>query len=301
MVLNEHVPSTLASQRMSQQESPQASPAQPLTKPPAQLLAKPEAPHLQLNPQARVRFFHIGKSRTPLLVIDDAISDIDAWCAHAANQSFSRADAWYPGIRAALPASYYQPLLQALVPLVSQLVFALAQVGSGAGSAGNVPAIQAPTPLRLELEQAVYSLITEDPTALDVLQRLPHVDSVSVHKLALVHYLAPGEHGGTAFYQHLSTGLELLSDNTEPRYLAACQDFLNRHGVPHGYPSASMQLGPGAQYQVLQKVQYQQNRLLVYPGALLHAAEVLAQDIQADPALGRLTANLFFEWHADSA
>lgn len=281
-MLHEQVPSTLTGQRESRQASQAAQ------------LEQPPAPQLQLNPQARVRFFHIGKSRTPLLVIDDAISDIDAWCAHASSQAFSRADAWYPGIRAALPASYYQPLLQALVPLVSQLVFALGHAGSAAQS-------NAPAPLKLELQQAVYSLITTDPAALDLLQRLPHVDSVSVHKLALVHYLAPGVHGGTAFYQHLPTGLERLTETTEPRYLAACQDFLTRHGVPDGYPSASMQLQPGAQYQVLQKVQYQQNRLLVYPGALLHAAEVLAQDIQADPALGRLTANLFFEWHADSA
>lgn len=278
-MLHEQVPSTPASQRLSPGE-------------------QPPAPQLQLNPLARVRFFHIGKSRTPLLVIDDAISDIDAWCAHASSQAFRRADAWYPGIRAALPASYYQPLLQALVPLVSQLVFALGQAGSGVGSGVGSAA---PAPLKLELQQAVYSLITTDPAALDLLQRLPHVDSVSVHKLALVHYLAPGVHGGTAFYQHLPTGLERLTDTTEPRYLAACQDFLTRHGVPDGYPSASMQLQPGAQYQVLQKVQYQQNRLLVYPGALLHAAEVLAQDIQADPAIGRLTANLFFEWHANSA
>ena len=279
-MLHEQVPSTLTSQRLSPGE-------------------QPPAPQLQLNPQARVRFFHIGKSRTPLLVIDDAISDIDAWCAHASSQAFRRADAWYPGIRAALPASYYQPLLQALVPLVSQLVFALGQASSGVGL--GVGSAAAPAALKLELQQAVYSLITTDPAALDLLQRLPHVDSVSVHKLALVHYLAPGEHGGTAFYQHLPTGLERLTDTTEPRYLAACQDFLTRHGVPQGYPNASMQLGPGAQYQVLQKVQYQQNRLLVYPGALLHAAEVLPQDIQADPALGRLTANLFFEWHEERA
>lgn len=290
MVLHEHVPSTLANRVVTYEPTLVATPVEP------------QAPRLQLNPQARVRFFHIGKSRTPLLVIDDAISDIDAWCAHASSQAFRRADAWYPGIRAALPASYYQPLLQALVPLVSQLVFALGQAGSGVGSGvGSAAGTAAPAALRLELQQAVYSLITTDPAALDLLQRLPHVDSVSVHKLALVHYLAPGEHGGTAFYQHLPTGLELLTDTTEPRYLAACQDFLTRHGVPQGYPNASMQLGPGAQYQVLQKVQYQQNRLLVYPGALLHAAEVLPQDIQADPALGRLTANLFFEWHEERA
>lgn len=286
-MLHEQVPGVLANQL----ESPQASQAPQREQPPA--------PHLQLNPQARVRFFHIGKSRTPLLVIDDAVSDIDAWCAHASRQTFSRADAWYPGIRAALPASYYQPLLQALVPLVSQLVFALGHAVPVAGSA-NAPFAQAPTPLRLELQQAVYSLITTEPAALDLLQRLPHVDSVSVHKLALVHYLAPGVHGGTAFYQHLPTGLERLDETTEPRYLAACQDFLTRHGVPQGYPNVSMPLRPTTQYQVLQKVLYQQNRLLVYPGALLHAAEVLAQDIQANPAHGRLTANLFFEWHRDA-
>lgn len=273
-----------------------ASPAQPARLDDGEISAA--APVLQLNPQARVRFFHIGRSKTPLLVIDDAVLDVNSWCEYAAGLAFQKADAWYPGVRAALPASYYQPLLQALAPLVSQLVFALS------------PQPQAtPQPLRLQLLQAVYSLISTAPADLDLLQRLPHVDSVSEQRLALVHYLAPEPHGGTVFYQHLPTGIERVTAQTEPRYLAACQDYLQRHGVPSGYPQATSghamagqpspgqaASGHGSQYQVLQKVHYQQNRLLVYPGALLHAAEVLPQDILADVQHGRLTANLFFDW-----
>lgn len=237
-----------------------------------------DQPIVRLNPNARIRLLQMGLSRTPLLVIDDALENLEPLLAYARAQDFQAADAYYPGVRAPLPASYYQAVAPALAPLLAQMY------GPTQDS-------------RLQVQQAVLSLISTPASQLQPLQRLPHFDSSAPSKWALVHYLAEGEHGGTVFYRHNPTGIERLTPEHEARYFESCDAYLKQHGVPEGYPQARdpRQAAP-SQFQLLQKVGYQQNRLLAYPGAVLHAAEVLPQDVSSCPSKGRLTANLFLEW-----
>ncbi|MGY0650046.1 MAG: DUF6445 family protein, partial [Paraglaciecola chathamensis] len=51
------------------------------------------------------------------------------------------------------------------------------------------------------------------------------------------------------------------------------------------------------QFTLYDQVDYRPNRLVIYPGNLLHSGLIIPdRDISADPTEGRLTANIFIEF-----
>ena len=172
------------------------------------------------NPQARLQWLELGQSRTRALVIDDALTDLRQISQDAVAAAF-REDkgSYYPGIRAELPQTYARCLLEALYPLLLQLV-------------------QPPPEYRLIPQQWYLSLLTTPAAQLLPLQRLPHFDKAEPLHLAILHYLADGPHGGTGFFRHDASGVEKITPAQQQGYFSQLQQQLaTQGGAAAGFPA----------------------------------------------------------------
>jgi len=185
-------------------------------------------------------------------------------------QNFAKITPQYPGVRAELPSGARAAWLAALSPLLD------AHFG--------------PAPRGWEMH-AWYSLVTTPPAQLLPIQRLPHVDGTDPAQIAMMLYLHRTGHGGTAFFRHLSTGLESLTADTYPRYAAAVQAEYGRTGLPPAaYPTDG-----APHFARTHAVAGDFNEAVFYRGNILHSG-VIDNDapLSADPRTGRLTINAFF-------
>lgn len=106
-----------------------------------------------------------------------------------------------------------------------------------------------------------------------------------------MHYLNPGEFGGTGLYRHKPTGYENITVDRVEGYLQSARSFVDQQGqVKPKYFTESTE-----HYELIEKLDYQQNRLVIYPGSLLHSGYIddCSRDLSSDPKTGRLTANFF--------
>lgn len=215
----------------------------------------------------RIATERIGRDAQPLVVIDGFAADPDALRDAAIGARFDPAGQHYPGIRAPLPADYWQRQL----PVIARAM------GTSFGRFR-----------RLRVIDASFSIVTVDPAGLRVQQRLPHVDAYGEDRIALIHYLAPEDAGGTAFYRHRATGFETVDEARAPTYFAAVERDLAEY-APTGYIA-----GDTAAFAQTHATAARWNRALVYRSFVLHSG-VIAPDaaLSPDPASGRLTVTGF--------
>lgn len=214
----------------------------------------------------------IGEGESPLLVIDGVGEDIAALVETAAAMTpFPPAGAnSYPGLRRKImPAdaeavAYAQRTLRAVVPAINATF----------GMAG------------FDLLDASFSMVTAHPDALDPMQRSPHFDSVDPAHLALLHYVSGGEGSGTAFYRQRATGIERVTAANVSAFVATAA---REAEAARGYIA-----GSNAWFERIGFVAAAPDRLVVYPGSLLHSGHIPAEmPLGDDPRTGRLTANFF--------
>jgi hypothetical protein len=211
----------------------------------------------------------IGAERAPLLVIDNLLADPDELVDIAAAKSYGDVASYYPGVRAKVPLTFQQFLLDELRPeFVSTF---------GLGAA-------------LRFTSCHFSLITTPKERLTYIQRIPHVDSLFSDQLALVFYLFKADFGGTSFYRHCKTGFEVVDqarnseywshvqaeqpeiERSTPGYITGDTDFYTRIGHQDGVF----------------------NRLLVYRRTSLHCGAINPDFVpNSDPRRGRLSVNGF--------
>lgn len=209
----------------------------------------------------------IGREREAIVTVDGFHPDPDALRRAAALARFEPARRHYPGLRAALPDGYFDAVRAVLVPVI-------AQVFGHRGALGLI--------------DASFSIVTTPPDALDVAQRLPHVDAIDPDRIALVHYLCAGD--GTAFFRHRATGFETIDAARSPGYLAA----LAREERAHGPPPPAYIRDSTAQFERIAGVDARVNRAVIYRGAALHSGAISADaPLDPDPATGRLTITAF--------
>ncbi len=198
--------------------------------------------------------------------------------AQACLQNFAKITPQYPGVRAPLAPEVCRAWIETLAPLLD------AHFGPDRGAAQ-----------RGWTMQAWYSLVTTPPQALAPIQRLPHVDGTDADQIAMMLYLhrtgPHSNHGGTAFFRHLSTGLESLTAQDYPRYAAAVQTEYGRTGLP---PAAYTTDG-SPHFERTHVVPGHFNEAVFYRGNILHSGVIdNAAPLDADPRAGRLTINAFF-------
>jgi len=214
------------------------------------------------------RVDYVGQQREPVLVIEDAWPDAHNLVDIAATrQDFSHRSLYYPGLRSNAPPEY----AQAFVAQLSELICSTFSL-----------------PNALVITDSTFSLVTTPPEKLVPFQRVPHFDSTDPHRVALLHYLS--EQGGTSFYRHRSTGLEVISNEVQDRYVRTVNEEVRSKGLPpHQYVDGDTEL-----FERTAKYEAAFNRALIYRGHILHSVNVPAGFVpDADPRTGRLTANTF--------
>jgi len=213
-----------------------------------------------------------------IVFIDDFLEDPHALVEAACSSHFepaapALAQKGYPGLRAPAPAAYTQAITALLDPLI--------KVNFGV-----------PDDLPVKVGLSAFSLTTTPPEALGPLQRTPHFDASSPHYMAALLFLCDQAHGGTGFYRHNATGLQRITADKREHYLDAYHDEVNRRQPPARYFDRSDE-----QFTFLGMMPARFNRLVVYPGSLLHSACINpARSLSSDPRQGRLTVNTFYDF-----
>lgn len=218
--------------------------------------------------QARLGYF--SPLRHPLVKAPAFLEHPETAIAQAVLHDFAKLTPQYPGLRAALDPAVCRAWLAVLGPKLDDWF----------GSA----------PHGWEM-QAWYSLVTTPPAQLTPIQRLPHVDGTDGAQVAMMLYLHRTQHGGTAFFRHLSTGFESLTAQDYPRYAAAVQADVAKSGLP---PAAYTTDG-APNFVRTHTVPGHFNEAVFYRGNILHSGVIdNAAPLSADPRTGRLTINAFF-------
>lgn len=220
----------------------------------------------------------VGQERVPVITIDDFLFEVDTLRRFARDRARFSGDGKtsYPGVRSVLPEDYSRKVIELLEPLIRS-VYGI------------------PLDYQALCTHQVFSLITTPAAKLGVLQRVPHFDTRRPYYFALMHYLNPGDFGGTGFFRHRPSGYERISDANFAHFVASAE----RHMAKQGVPSPNYCRGSDDHFELIHQVAYRPNRLLIYPGNLLHSALVHPDsDINSDPASGRLTANIFLDFSA---
>jgi hypothetical protein len=222
---------------------------------------------------------HVGNERVPVVVIDDFSGRVDDIIDIAA------ALAPFP----ALKGNYYPGLRRMIGPndgaanaYVEKLCADAAQFVGGAFDVEG-----------FSLTEASFSMVTTAPFQLSPPQRAPHFDSTDPELYALLHYLRVPDGSGTAFYRQRSTGIECVTEANVARFVAAAKREAATLPSDSGYISGSDQF-----FEQIEAVEAVPDRLLIYPGSLLHSG-IIPSDMSfsPDPREGRLTANLFVRAH----
>lgn len=217
-----------------------------------------------------VRVETIGREREPVAVIDDFAPDPDGLRAVAAGLAFAPDTNHYPGVKAPVTRAYFEGTGRTVATVLRD-VFGHAD---GATLLG-----------------AWYQMVTTPPTALSLVQRVPHFDAVEPGRIAIVHYLSMDDQGGTSFYRHRATGFETIGEERAPAYFAQVNaDLAARGRPPPGYIADDSPL-----FERIATFEPRFNRALIYRSHLLHSGAIRPDcALSADPMLGRLTVGSFF-------
>lgn len=212
----------------------------------------------------------VGEEAQPVVTVDGFHPDPDRLRAHGVATEFQPAKHHYPGIRAPLPPGYFADVRPVLARVLGEVF------GYGGG---------------VSLIDASFSIVTTPPAELTVMQRLPHVDSVELGRVALVHFLSPGGGDGTAFFRHRTTGFESVEEARGATYYARLNAELARAGeLPFAYIADSTPL-----FERTGHVEARYNRAILYRSAMLHSGAIAPDAaLDPDPATGRLTVTGFF-------
>jgi hypothetical protein len=229
-----------------------------------------------VNPGASLNVQPVGRDQTPVIVIDDFGLDLSDLVARACSSSDYGPDPGtkYPGLRARLPKSYTREVMRQIY----RLLFGVYSIGPDLG---------------MKAVNAAYSLIATPEHELEPNQCLPHFDSYRPNYLAILHYLNDGDFCDTGLFRHRPTGLERVSRDSLDEYLA----HRDLHASGLNPATIGYIKGSDEHYELYHRISYRPNRLVVYPGCLLHSGLVNpAVDVNSDPRTGRLTANIFVDF-----
>lgn len=215
----------------------------------------------------------IGHGQIAITRIDNALQDPAGAAAIGRAQSYAKDPSnFYPGLRASMPESFSTAFRAWLTPILQSLeVLKPDQV--------------------LYRDESFFSVVTTAGTDLLPIQRIPHYDSTDPKLLAAVIYLcdpksAATTFGGTSFYRHRRTGYEEITAKNHANYQLALDHDMHLHGPPkREYTDGNSLL-----FESLFSVPLQFNTAVIYPGRVLHAANIHRQFTPPrDPGEWRLT------------
>lgn len=227
---------------------------------------------LQLNHKAKCHILKIGHEKTRVVLIDDAFSELAPVQDMAAALTYEQESAtWYPGVRARCPDVLREALLQMTTGVIKQ-AYHLADHE------------------KLADQGSWISIASTPAKELHPLQCVPHFDSQHKTDFAIMLYAGRRSFQGTGFYRHNPTGFENITPDRWPDFEAARTSYTPETG----HRKQDYFHHSNDEYTLMGKIDYRPNRLLIYPGTLLHSGLVDAgADLDTSPLSGRLTVNIF--------
>ena len=221
----------------------------------------------------------VGNEQVPVVVIDEftgAVEDIIDIAAGLAPFPALQGN-YYPGLRRMIG-----PSDEAANAYVERLCAYSAQFIGGAFDVEG-----------FSLTEASFSMVTRLPSDLSPAQRAPHFDSTDPNHYALLHYLRVPKGSGTAFYRQRSTGIERVSESNAEHFVRTAIREAAMLPADSGYIAGSDDF-----FEQIEAVEGVSDRLIIYPGSLLHSGIIPADmSFSTSPRQGRLTANLFIRAH----
>lgn len=227
---------------------------------------------LTLHPEFSMQVEYFGAEKQPIVVVDNFIAEADELRHYAEQQDFQRTHRFYPGVRAETPEAYQQLFLSTLGMMLVHLF--------------KLPNNQ------LKLSTSSFSIVTTAPRDLQILQRIPHVDSANMNELACVHYLSDMKHGGTSFYRQKNTDFEFVDEARQVKY----REELKAHAQSGHVPEAQYINGDTPIFERIKQYQGVYNRLIVYRKTSLHSGD-MQRDFEPPQEFrdARLSINSFIE------
>jgi len=219
---------------------------------------------------------YVGNNNNPVIIIDDYLPNPNKIINFALKECNFDQDkkSFYPGMRALLPKEYVTSCLRPLIPHLYSIY--------------GIPKHLSP-----HIVDTRFSLITNKAKDLEAIQTLPHFDTPSRYTIAILHYLNDQPHGGTGLFRHKPTGYEHIDEPKQTEYFSYIEkyvDIFNKSEAAY-CPAES------DSYECYKTLEFKLNRLVAYPGCLLHTALVNPEtDIDNDARTGRLTANMLIEF-----
>src|SRR6202166_3408413 len=157
----------------------------------------------------------------------------------------------YPGVRARVPAEFSRPFHAWLTRTLR---------GTGVLEENSY----------ISDDASFFSIVNKNRANLLPLQRIPHYDSTDPRVFAAVIYLFDRANSGTSFYRHRTTGYETIGDDNKDNYKMA----LNRNMKTLGPPAREYANGSNALFERTHSVDSVFNRIVIYSGNVLHAADI---------------------------
>jgi len=204
------------------------------------------------NPNARISSVLAGHTPIAVTLADDVLlrpeQVVDFGLGH---QLVEDTGNLYPGVRVRLPLEFSRRF-------IDWLTRALHSTGVLEGGC------------TLKDDASYFSVVNKSRTSLLPLQRIPHYDSADPRVFAAVIYLFDRAHSGTSFYRHRATGYERIREDTAQNYKIA----LNHNMKTLGPPAREYTNGSNALFERFLSVDSAFNRMVIYSGNALHAADI---------------------------
>jgi Family of unknown function (DUF6445) len=214
-----------------------------------------DATLFSFNNNAQVRLAHIGRRGIAVSMIDNVLHDPEGVAALGFAQSYAQDRTnLYPGLRAPVPETFSTALRAWLTPILQR---------NGVLEGGRA----------ICRDESFFSVVTTASTDLLPIQRIPHYDSADPSLFAAVIYLCDTRFSGTSFYRHRKTGYQEITEENRNNYRLALDDELRIHGVPQ----KEYMNGDSLLFEVVFSNELKFNSAIVYPGRILHAANIKRQ------------------------
>jgi Family of unknown function (DUF6445) len=204
------------------------------------------------NPNASVSSARVGKYPITVTVADHVLLRPQRLAEFGLGLTFVEDDSnLYPGVRARVPAEFSRPFHE-------WLTRALHRTGVLEESS------------YIHDDASFFSIVNKGSANLLPLQRIPHYDSTDPTVFAAVIYLFDRANSGTSFYRHRTTGYERIGGDNAGNYKIA----LNRNMKQFGPPAREYTNGSNALFERTHSVDSAFNRIVIYSGNVLHAADI---------------------------
>jgi hypothetical protein len=204
------------------------------------------------NPNASVSSVRVGQCPIAVTVADDVLLRPQQLAEFGLDLTFVEDDSnLYPGVRARVPAEFSRPFHAWLTRTLR---------GTGVLEESSC----------IHDDASFFSIVNKRRVDLLPLQRIPHYDSSDPTVFAAVIYLFDRADSGTSFYRHRTTGYEKIGTDNAGNYRIA----LNRNMKSLGPPAREYTNGSNALFERTHSVDSAFNRIVIYSGNVLHAADI---------------------------